>query len=127
MKKLFLLLLLISISACSTKSYILRKDISGCIQDQENRPIENVEIKFVGNDAFSPIPLKSDKNGCFFIERLVFKKYKDVVLHQNTIATKFTLSKEGYTSETINLEDYKYNRSMVVADTIKLGTIHLKK
>lgn len=113
--------------SCSSKRFTLRKAVIGYVYNEQQQPLQNVQVSFVGNNAFSPLLMQSNEKGQFVIPALQFKKYKDVVLFQNGISRQLVLYKEGFSRDTIDLQQAIYNRNMRIADTIQLKYLELKK
>ncbi|AIM37873.1 hypothetical protein KO02_15140 [Sphingobacterium sp. ML3W] len=115
------------INSCSPSIYTLRKTVIGYVYNEQQQPLQNVQISFVGNNAFSNHPVQSNEKGQFVIPALQFKKYKDVLAVQNGISRQIILYKEGFATDTVSLENAIYDRNMRIVDTIQLKRLELKK
>lgn len=100
----------------------MSKAVEGKIQ-YEKSPVENVSVGYLYD-----IKVKTDSLGYFFIESkkgTAFKAPPAKTIRSMNIPYVI-IKKDGFVVDTIDVRNYRYNKSIFVLDTAKVGVIELK-
>ncbi|MFP2996456.1 hypothetical protein ABN763_11120 [Spongiivirga sp. MCCC 1A20706] len=122
--KLFIALIVVIGISCKT-SYYFSPNVIGKVVDHEDQPIEQVSIYFTDKSEM----VKTEIDGDFYIKPKKITTSKKLNLsEQRMINSSFIIFyKKGYSPDTIDINNYDYDKSVFAADTLDLGKIILSK
>lgn len=123
-RKLFIGLILLIVISCKT-TYYFSPNIVGKVVDREDQPIEHVSIYFTDKSEMA----KTQIDGDFYIKPKKITTSKKLNLSERRmINSSFIIFyKKGYSPDTIDINNYDYDKSVFAADTLDLGKIILSK
>ncbi|CAM3794226.1 carboxypeptidase-like regulatory domain-containing protein [Flavobacterium gelidilacus] len=127
MRKVILFISFSLLSCSSINKQLIQKEIRGTVLNEENLPVENVEVIFYNDDkdfGFVPNYLKTNDEGKFIVEKVkVNGDYRTSRMLQNQLPSKIIFKKEGFKSDTIKIADYDDLKSEVILINKKLETL----
>ena len=127
MRKVILFISFCLLSCSSINKQLIQKEIRGTVLNEENIPVETVEVIFYNDDkdfGFVPNYLKTNDEGKFIVEKVkVNGDYRTSRILQNQLPSKIIFKKEGFKSDTIKIADYDDLKSEAILINKKLETL----
>jgi hypothetical protein len=124
MKRIVLTIVVMFFISCTSSKHTLRNACVGYVFNEDGKPVKGVKIGFL-YDSVVNFETNTDEEGYFIVKKIEVNYYRDLHNLRNTVSNYLILESNGYERDTINLKNKTGNTGG--EDTLKLGTIYLKK